>query len=250
MAGRWSGVDGRAHTLTQVADPAAPPAPLHVVAPRVLEMRGIVKRWRRDRPPVLDGVDLALEGGTAVRISGVNGAGKTTLLRIAAGLIGCDAGTSAIAGLDPVRERREYQRRIGLVTAGSAGLYARLSVRRHLELWSRLSMLAPDERGPAIARAIADFRLEELADSRVDRISMGQRQRVRLAMAFMHEPLVALLDEPVNSLDEEGAQLLGAAVHALRLRGGAALWCCPSGEASRFDFDRACVVDAGALRDE
>jgi ABC-type multidrug transport system ATPase subunit len=245
-------VDGHAQTLPRAAERAAPPVPpvpRLVVAPPVLEMRGIVKRWRRDRPPVLDRLDLDLEGGTAVRISGVNGAGKTTLLRIAAGLIGCDAGTSAIAGIDPTRERREYQRRIGLVTAGS-GLYARLSVRRHLELWYRLALQPPRYRAPVIERAIADFRLEELADSRVDRISMGQRQRLRLAMAFLHEPLVALLDEPANSLDADGAELLGAAVHALRLRGGAALWCCPSGDGSRFDFDRAYVLDAGALRQE
>jgi ABC-2 type transport system ATP-binding protein len=224
------------------------PVALRVVSCATLELRGVTKRWRRNRPPVLDGVDLALEPGTAVRISGRNGAGKTTLLRIAAGLIGADRGEVSVAGLRPDRDRREYQRHIGLLSAGSSGLYARLSVRRHLELWARLAMLPRAERAPAAERALDEFMLDDLASSRVDRISMGQRQRVRLAMTFMHDPLVALLDEPANSLDDVGGEVLASAVEKLRARGGAALWCCPSGEGQRFDFDRAYVVEDGALR--
>ena len=78
-----------------------------------LSLSGVVKRWDSARPPVLDGVDLEVEPGSAVLITGRNGAGKTTLLRIAAGLITPDHGKVALLGLDSERERRGFQSRLG-----------------------------------------------------------------------------------------------------------------------------------------
>ena len=75
----------------------------------------------------------------------------------------------------------------------------------------------------------ARFELEELGDVRVDRLSMGQRQRVRLAMAFMHSPRLVLLDEPATSLDAPALELLRGAVDDLVSRGGACLAVAPEG---------------------
>ena len=70
----------------------------------------------------------------------------------------------------------------------------------------------------------------------MDRLSMGQRQRVRLAMAFMHDPTWSLLDEPLNSLDQEGAELLRGRLAAVAGRGGAVIWCAPRiGDEAGFD---------------
>jgi ABC-2 type transport system ATP-binding protein len=201
-----------------------------VPAPALVEVRGVRKRWRRAAEPVLRGVDLVLAPGQAVLVCGRNGAGKTTLLRVLSGLIGPDEGGVSIAGLDPERDRREYQRHVGLLAAGNGGLYARLSARRHLEYWARLALVPARRRRAAIEAALARFELEELAERRVDRLSMGQRQRVRLAMTFLHEPSVVLLDEPRTSLDEEGAELIVRALRDLLARGGAAVWCAPSGD--------------------
>ena len=59
---------------------------------------------------------------------------------------------------------------------------------------------------------------------------MGQRQRVRIAMAFLHRPALILLDEPTNSLDDEGSAVLLGAVEEHRRTGGSALWCSPGGD--------------------
>jgi ABC-2 type transport system ATP-binding protein len=90
-----------------------------------------------------------------------------------------------------------------------------------------------------VARSLRRFDLEELAERRVDRMSMGQRQRIRLAMAFLHEPRVLLLDEPRNSLDEDGYELLGEQIERAAGDGAAVLWCSPRGE------DRVLACDAG-----
>ncbi|MGH7557635.1 MAG: ATP-binding cassette domain-containing protein, partial [Gemmatimonadota bacterium] len=78
-----------------------------------------------------------------------------------------------------------------------------------------------------IEQVVSEFELDELVDRRVDRMSMGQRQRARLAMTFLHEPAMVFLDEPRTSLDEEGVSLLSEALDRLVLRGGAALWVAP-----------------------
>jgi ABC-type multidrug transport system ATPase subunit len=104
-----------------------------------------------------------------------------------------------------------------------------LTVRQNLEFWARVSLIPRSSRLPLIERALERFGLQELADRRSDRLSMGQRQRLRLALAFLHEPDVVLLDEPATSLDEDGLGLLGAAIDDLKERGGAAVVCLPSG---------------------
>ena len=212
-----------------------------------LVMTGIVKRWP-GVPVVLEGVDLALEAGTALAIVGRNGTGKTTLLRIAAGLIAPEQGTVRLEGLDPERDRTEFQRRLGFGSAGNSGLYARLRTEHHLDLWAKLALLPKRDRREAIERVVELFDLEPLLGRRVDRVSMGQRQRLRLALAFLHDPGVILLDEPSTSLDDEGIALLGAAIDSVKARGGAALVCLPAHWEQLPGIDSALALVDGRLR--
>lgn len=210
-------------------------------------MHDLTKRWPRRREAVLQGVSLTVSRGSVAFIRGRNGAGKTTLLRIAAGMIRPDHGTVRINGLDPYRHRREYQSGVGFLAAGNTGLYARLSVRLHLDYWARIAFVEPSERERTVERTIDRFSLRELASSRCDRLSLGQRQRLRLALAFLHEPTVALLDEPATSLDDDAKSLLRSTVSDFVARGGSVLWCAPSAEGVGLDYDRGYVVEAGRL---
>lgn len=232
-----------------------PTAPLRPIEPRIVPLadepllaaRGITKRWNRRQPPILDAVDIEISRGSTIGLQGRNGAGKTTLLRILAGLFLPAAGTVTLDGLDPVRNRRAYQSRLGYLPAGQAGLYARLSVKRHLQFWARLALLPSVERRQAVIMALARFDLLEIASSRVDRLSMGQRQRVRLAMTFLHDPDVVLLDEPRNSLDDDGVALLISVVTELRRKGGSVVWCAPSVEQVDLTLDAVHELAGGKL---
>jgi ABC-2 type transport system ATP-binding protein len=227
--------------------PPPGPSPAHEAASHALELRAVSKRWRGKSQRVLDDVHLRVARGTAVLLTGANGAGKTTLLRVASGVIAPDRGSVTVQGLSPERSRREFNRRIAFLSAGGSGLYARLSVRRHLDLAARLVLLGPVDRKAAMERAMDAFHLRSLAGDRVDRLSMGQRQRVRVAMAFLHGPGLALLDEPGTSLDDEGVGLLHSALSKLLARGGAAIWCEPSRSRTGFAFDQQLVLKEGAL---
>ena len=224
----------------------AVPAPL-------LQAERLTKRWQRGRIPVLESVDLAIERGALVSIVGANGAGKTTLIRILAGLILPDAGMVRLDGLDPRRDRVDYHRRIGFLSAGYGGLYARLSVKQQLAFSAKIAFIPAAKRRSACDEAMARFGLFELVERRLDRLSMGQRQRVRLAIAFLHHPDLVLLDEPWNSLDGEGEGLLAATLIELRNRGGSAICCTPTGaELSRrvAGVDRMLRLEAGGLHSE
>jgi ABC-type multidrug transport system ATPase subunit len=228
------------------AGSSTPSAPEEAASP-ALELRAVSKRWRKHARPVLADVDLGVAHGTAILLTGPNGAGKTTLLRLAAGVIAPDRGSVMVQGLSPERSRREFSRRIAFLSAGGSGLYARLSVCRHLDLAARVALLGPGERREAIEHAIGAFDLGPLVDNRADRLSMGQRQRVRVAMAFLHDPGLALLDEPCTSLDEHGIGLLHSTLSSMLARGGAAIWCEPSGGRAEFAFDRHLTLKDGAL---
>jgi ABC-2 type transport system ATP-binding protein len=212
-----------------------------------LAMMGVSKRWGKDQPPVLDELDLALEPGTVAWIGGRNGAGKTTMLRIVAGLIEPEWGRVEVWGTTALENRARYQTLVSFLPAGDRGLYARLTVRRQLEFWARISLVAPARVGQSVEESIDAFDLRKLVDRRVDRMSMGQRQRLRIAMTFLTDPEIVLLDEPLTSLDAAGTELLLRALEHVRAREGVVVWCSPSGEHRQGCFDACWVLDRGRL---
>jgi ABC-2 type transport system ATP-binding protein len=212
-----------------------------------LLLRGLSRSFGAQ--PVLEAVDLLVRPGEMIRVEGANGAGKTTLLRVAAGLIAADAGEVRAFGRDPVRDRVAYARRTGMVSAGDRGLYARLSVRQNLEFAAAIGLLPRGDRDQAITRSLDRLSLGAMADRRVDRLSTGQRQRVRLAGALLHSPDLVLLDEPGTSLDREGLQSLRGVLAGVVAEGGSVLWCAPSGAPAQLPFDRGYLLDDGRLAD-
>jgi ABC-2 type transport system ATP-binding protein len=225
-------------TLDAIAESAPPRA----VA---LDVRGVHKSY--GTRAVLAGVELTVDSGTLVSITGANGAGKTTLLRLAAGLLAPDSGSVTVCGLDSERNGGAYRSRIGFLSAGDRGLYPRLTVARNLEFAARLGMLERRRLRPAVEEAIDRFGLGELAGRRADRLSTGQRQRVRLAATLIHDPDLILLDEPANSLDDAGIASLEDALADVTLRGGAVVSCVPSGAEETLGADRRYAVRDGVL---
>jgi ABC-type multidrug transport system ATPase subunit len=213
----------------------------------VLELEHLYHRWKAQKQPVLDDVSLTLRPGQVTWIGGRNGVGKTTLLRLAAGILLPRRGSVRMGDLTSGSRGGRYQRQIGFLSAGDRGLQARLRVRQQLDYWARLAYVPRGARARLVASSVRRFGLEELADRRVDRMSMGQRQRIRLAMAFLHEPRVLLLDEPRNSLDDDGYRLLGEQIECVTGHGAAVLWCSPRGEDRVLACDTGYTLEGGHL---
>lgn len=197
---------------------------------------------------MLDGLDLVVARASVVHVGGNNGAGKTTLLRLVTGVVSPDAGTMRVFGRDPVTERHAVQRSIGFSAAGNAGLHARLTVEQHLDIWGRVALVPKAEHRARVRDLLAEFDLGAISSQRCDRISMGQRQRVRLAMALVGRPRILLLDEPLTSLDATGRDLVARALGTVLASGGAVVWCSPDPSDVPVPIAQAHRLQAGVLR--
>jgi ABC-type multidrug transport system ATPase subunit len=213
----------------------------------ILELEHIYHRWKGPKPPVLDDVSLTLRSGEVTWVGGRNGVGKTTLLRLAAGILLPQRGAVRIGELSSKSKGGRYQRKVGFLSAGDRGLQARMRVAQQLDYWARLAYVPRERRSELVNLSLKRFGLEEFADRRVDRMSMGQRQRIRLAMAFLHEPIVLLLDEPRNSLDDDGYQLLNEQIELAAKRQATILWCSPRGEDRVIACDASFALSDGRL---
>jgi len=170
---------------------------------RAVEVTGLDRRFGSTR--VLTSLELTVEHGEHITITGANGSGKTTLLRVLAGLLRPTAGDIRVLGgstADP-----DVRRRIGVV-GHSPSLYTRMTAAENIRFWAGMygdpSALA---KGADILRALG----LDPADRRpVGSYSQGMRQRVSLARALAPSPELVLADEPFAGLDESGAGVVAA----------------------------------------
>jgi heme exporter protein A len=181
----------------------------------VLEARNLHRVFGRER--AVDGVSFTLQGGEALAVFGPNGAGKTTLLRLLAGLLR-PTGGEALVGEMRVAGSAAARARIGIISHESM-LYHALTARENVELAARLYGV-PDASAAAV-RALEQLRIAQHTSSPVRALSRGQRQRVSIARALVHEPQVLLLDEPFTGLDDAGAAALGDVLRTVRGSGAA-----------------------------
>jgi ABC-type multidrug transport system ATPase subunit len=165
-------------------------------AEAVLEARDLTRRYGAHLL-ALDRVNLQLRAGEVYGLIGPNGAGKTTFLRLVLGLIRPTDGSSVVLGAPAGSP--DALRRIGAVVESPA-FYPYLSGRDNLVVLTRYAGTDPAQIDPALERV----GLAERASDKVSGYSLGMRQRLGLAAAFMKDPALYLLDEPTNGLDPYG----------------------------------------------
>jgi sodium transport system ATP-binding protein len=136
--------------------------------------------------------------GVITGFLGANGAGKTTTLRTIAGVLKPDAGTIGIGGSE--RNRLGPHRSLGALL-DHHGLYGRLTAREHFIFFGRLRGLAGALLTDRVEQILSTLRLTSVADRRTSGFSQGERMKVALGCALIHQPAHLLLDEPTNGLD-------------------------------------------------
>ncbi|MCG3135348.1 MAG: ABC transporter ATP-binding protein NatA [Planctomycetes bacterium] len=171
-------------------------------APAV-EVNGLVKVFDAgDGAAVraVDGVSFACAPGEVLGLLGPNGAGKTTTLRILATILRPTAGSASVAGHDVVADPDGVRRALGYVSA-STGVYERLTGRETLLYYGRLHGMDEARLAARAEELVRFLEMEGFADRMAGRLSSGQRQKVSLARAIVHDPPVLILDEPTANLD-------------------------------------------------
>lgn len=156
--------------------------------------------------------------GEITGLLGPNGAGKTTTLRMLYSLLPPDAGEIRIDGLDPTRQAMEIKRTLGVVPDGR-GLYVRLTARENIAYYGELHGMAAAAISERIESLTETLDMADFIDRRTDGFSQGQRVKVAIARAMIHEPQTVLLDEPSNGLDVMSTRALREYVRGLKAQG-------------------------------
>jgi sodium transport system ATP-binding protein len=149
---------------------------------------------------VLRGISFDAQAGEIFGLLGPNGAGKTTTLRIICTLLSPDAGTVEVLGFSTRTTPEEVRRRIGVVTA-DIGVYPRLSARENIEYLASLCGLLGGELTRRVDGVIERLDMGSFAKQRAESLSSGQKQKVAIARAIVHDPEVLMFDEPTSNLD-------------------------------------------------
>jgi len=190
-------------------------------------------------------ISFSVGDGAVVGFLGPNGAGKSTTLRILAGFLGATEGRVRIAGHDIVEERRQALRKLGYMPETSP-LYPEMRVAEYLGFRAELKAVPRRERTKEVERVLAEARVDDMADTLIDHLSKGYRQRVGLADALLGSPPLLILDEPSAGLDPNQIREVRALVRRLADKHTILLstHILPEVEAT---CDRAIVIDRGKL---
>jgi sodium transport system ATP-binding protein len=182
----------------------------------VIKVDGLEKRFGEIR--AVRHVSFKAADGQITGLLGPNGAGKSTTLRMLATVLRPDGGSARVDGIDVVRHPVEVRHRLGVLPHG-AGLYPQLTGRENIRYFGRLAGLEGDRLEARLEELAGLLGLGDFQDRRAKGYSQGQRTRIALARALVHEPANLILDEPSAGLDVMATRGLRKLLADLRTRG-------------------------------
>jgi sodium transport system ATP-binding protein len=171
----------------------------------------------------VNNVTFAAENGAITGLLGPNGAGKTTTLRMLYAVMRPDGGSIRVDDVDAIADPHEAQARLGVLPDGF-GLYPRLTAREHLEYFGELHGIGGAQLRQRTGELLNLLDMNAIADRRTAGFSHGERTKVALARALVHNPQNVLLDEPTNGLDVMSTRAVRTIVRRLKDEGRCVLF--------------------------
>ena len=163
----------------------------------------------------VNGVSFEARDGEITGLLGPNGAGKTTTLRMLYSLLPPDAGEIRIDGLDPTQDSMAIKRTMGVVPDGR-GLYTRLTARENIRYYGELHGMSRSDINQRIKDLTKTLDMGDFIERRTEGFSQGQRVKVAIARAMIHQPQTVLMDEPSNGLDVMSTRALREYIRSLK----------------------------------
>lgn len=212
----------------------------------VIEARGLTRSFATG--VALDDLTLEVQPGEVLALLGPNGAGKTTTVRLLNGVLKPDRGEARVLGLDPTTDGDEVRSRTGVLTE-NAGLDERLTARENLLFAARIRGLGRSRSVARVDELLGRFGMMDRANDQVQGFSTGQRKRLALARALLHDPEVLFLDEPTSGLDPAATRDVVDLIGSLATEHGRTVVVCTHflGEAGRLAH-RMAVLHRGRLQ--
>jgi sodium transport system ATP-binding protein len=167
----------------------------------MIEVKNLYKYYGdNDAIKAVDGVSFCCPDGQITGLLGPNGPGKTTTLRMITGLIKPKQGTVVVDGHDVARDVRAVRKALG-VQSDMNGVYPRLTPREQFRYYGRFYGLKGSTLEKRVQAVIDELKMGDIADRRAEGFSRGQRQKIVLGRALVHDPGNIIMDEPTNGLD-------------------------------------------------
>ena len=182
----------------------------------MIEVQGLGKSFGSVQ--AVEDVSFTARDGEVTGLLGPNGAGKTTTLRILYGLLAADRGTASIDGVRIDEDPEQAHRLLG-VLPDAHGLYARLTAREHMRYFGRLQGVERGKLERNIEELAGVLGMNGIIDRRVMGFSHGERVKVAMGRALVHEPTNIVLDEPTNGLDVATTRAMRKLIRTMRAQG-------------------------------
>ncbi|MCH9694592.1 MAG: ATP-binding cassette domain-containing protein [Gammaproteobacteria bacterium] len=192
------------------------------------------------------GVSFGAPDGKITGLLGPNGAGKSTTLRVLYTVLKPDQGSASIDGSDVVTDSLSARQKIGALPHG-AGLYPQLTARENIAYYARLCGLDKSEIDDKVAGMITMLEIEDFADRRTKGFSQGQRTKISLARALVHDPQNVILDEPTNGLDVMATRSLRRLILKLKDAGRCVLFSSHVMQEVAALCDDICIIANGQV---
>ena|SRR3990167_4263582 len=194
----------------------------------------------------LDGVSFDIYSGEIFGLLGVNGAGKTTLSSILATLHPPTAGDVLFKGTSIYRSLHDYRMALGFCPQ-SQNLDHELSVEENLIFAGRYFLMSEDNIQSRTRELLEQFKLTRYAEFSVDELSGGNKQRLLIARALMHQPKIVILDEPTVGLDPDIRRKLWDIIKTLKHMGITVILTTHYLDEAEILSDRVCILDKGKV---
>ena len=182
----------------------------------MIEVRDLRKQFGSVK--AVDGVTFSANSSAITGLLGPNGAGKTTTIRMIGTLIAIDSGLAMIDNIDVAIDPDGARRACGLLT-DSRGVYTRMTARENIRYYAELRGVAIARSEKTLARFVEWLDMKDILDRRTDGFSQGERMKVAIVRALIHEPANVILDEPTNGLDVMSTRALRELIKRLKSEG-------------------------------
>ena len=186
----------------------------------VSHLRKVFQDVGRGQVEAVKDISFTCSPGEIFGLLGANGAGKTTTLRILSTLLRPTSGTATVLGYDTLRSPLDVRKSMGFYSASTA-LYPRLTARETIEFFARINKVPKGAVRQRVEQLVEQLGLTSYADSRVEKLSSGMKQKVSIARTIAHDPPVLIFDEPTVGLDILNALEFHSCLQELRSQGKA-----------------------------
>ncbi len=208
----------------------------------IVEVSNVVKTFGDVR--AVDGLSFVVKPGEIFGLLGPNGAGKTTTVKLILGLLELDAGDITVFDLLPSTDEMAIKQRIGYVSEEPL-IYKSMTPKELFDFTSSIRRLNPEDTTAKLQRYLESLEAEQYYDKLIATLSRGNKQKMQVIAALLHEPKLLIMDEPLTGLDAKSAKVVKEILELHAENGGSVIFSTHILEVAEDVCDRICIINEG-----